>query len=369
MRKFRNIGLTAVVFLSLAIISCQPPGGAKEETPGTFGSTPVSVFVVKKQRIAEKLTFTGVIEAWKKINITPDIGGKISKIHVEEGDWVEKDQLLAELDTRAIRLQLEQANAALAVARANHKDAEKNLERLERLSREKAVSDQQFEKVKLAFEAAAAQLQQAQAAVNLAQHQVDVSIMEAPFRGVVASRNAEVGDVINPMMGGYSPTSGVMTIMDFSEVKIEIEVSQKDVVRIRKGQNALLRISAFPDRLFQGKISIVNQTADPMSKKFRVKVKAPNSEMILRPNTFGEVVIEVDVRPDALVIPQNALLENSFVYVAQGNKAVKKDVTVGLQNTLFLEILEGLDEGERVIVQGNYGLEDGVEIEVKEVMK
>jgi RND family efflux transporter MFP subunit len=299
----------------------------------------------------------------------PDIGGKIAKIHVEEGDWVNKGQLLAELDTRATRLQLEQAKAALAVAQANHKDAGRNLERLERLSREKAVSDQQFEKVKLGYEAAEAQLQQAQAAVNLAQHQVDVSIMNAPFRGVVASRNAEEGDMINPMMGGYTPASGVLIIMDFSQVKIEVEVSQQDVVRIRKGQNASLKISAFPDRLFLGKISVVNQTADPLSKKFGIEVIVSNPDLVLRPNTFGEVIVEVDVKPDALVIPQNALLQNSYVFVAQGDKAVRKEVTVGLQNTALLEILSGLEEGERVIVEGNYGLEDGMKIEVKEVVQ
>jgi len=104
--------------------------------------------------------------------------------------------LLAELDTRAIRLQLEQAEAVLAAARASLEDATRNRERMERLYQEKAVSDQQYEKAKLVFEAAQAQKDQAEAAVNLARHNLEVSLMKAPFDGVIASKNADEGDVI-----------------------------------------------------------------------------------------------------------------------------------------------------------------------------
>jgi RND family efflux transporter MFP subunit len=262
MRQIKLKSALIVLLLCLSLLTCQQQKseeGAQEES---LVAAPVKVFKVQRQMISEKLFYTGVIEAWKKINITPDIGGKISIIHVEEGDLVQKGQLLAEMDTRAIRLQLEQAEAALAVAEANRNDAQKNMERMERLRKEDAASEQQYDQIKLAFEAAEAQFKQAKAAVNLAGYNLDVSLMKAPFRGVVASRNAEVGDVINPMMGGFSATSGVLTLMDFSRVKIEVNVSHQDVVRIKKKQGAQLRVTAFPDKVFQGKVSIVNITAD-----------------------------------------------------------------------------------------------------------
>jgi len=362
-------GFVALIIL-LSFLSCRPPNeqeGAKEES---FGAASVKVFEVKKQRISEKLFYTGVIEAWKNINITPDVGGKIAKIHVEEGERVRKGQLLAELDTRAIRLQLEQAKAALAVAEANNKDAQRNMERMERLKSEKAVSDQQYEKVKLAYEAAEAQLQQARAALNLAEHNLDVSLMKAPFSGVVASRNAEVGDVINPMMGGFSPSSGVLTLMDFYKVKIEIDASHRDIVRIKKGQAAQLRVSAFPDKVFQGRVAIVNLTADPLTKKFKVEVGIDNPDLILRPNTFGEITLEVSSHEDALVIPQKAVLESKYIFLAgENNQAQRREVTLGLQNADLVEILNGLKEGDFVIVDGNYGLEDGAKIDIQEVIQ
>jgi RND family efflux transporter MFP subunit len=372
-KKMRQIKLKSaliVLLLCLSLLTCQQQKseeGAQEES---LVAAPVKVFKVQRQMISEKLFYTGVIEAWKKINITPDIGGKIAIIHVEEGDLVQKGQLLAEMDTRAIRLQLEQAEAALAVAEANRNDAQKNMERMERLRKEDAASEQQYDQIKLAFEAAEAQFKQAKAAVNLAGYNLDVSLMKAPFRGVVASRNAEVGDVINPMMGGFSATSGVLTLMDFSRVKIEVNVSHQDVVRIKKKQGAQLRVTAFPDKVFQGKVSIVNITADPMTKKFRIEVTIDNPGLVLRPNTFGEVILEVSTHENALVIPQKAILENKYVFrVKQNNTVERIDVLLGLQNADRIEVISGLSEGDLVVVEGNFGLEEGSEIEIKEVIE
>lgn len=348
-----------------SFFSCR--SAKKEEKPkeGLSGAPLVKVIPVSQQRISEKLYYTGALEAWQEINITPDIGGKVARIYVEEGQRVEKGQLLAELDTQATQLQLKQAEAGLAVAEANFKNALRNKERMDRLSAEKAVSDMQYEQVKLAYEAAKAQLEQAQAAVNLAHHTLDVSLMRAPFAGIVASKNAQVGDVINPMMGSFSPTSGVLTLVDFSRIKIIVEVSQSDIVRIKKGQQALLRSASLGSREFQGVVSVVNLAADPLSKKFRVEVTVKNPDLALRPGTFGEVVFEVSTSENALVVPQKAIIENKYVFIVRGNKAYKKEIVLGLRNKELIEIKEGLKAGEQVIVEGNYGLTDGIQIEIK----
>ncbi len=351
------------------MFNCKPPEEQETAVAQSFGTATVKVFKVKKQKISEKLFYTGLIEARKKIVINPDIGGKINKIYVEAGDRVKEGQVLAELDTRAIRLQLEQAQAQMAVAEASQRDARNNLERWERLRKESAVSDQQYEQVKLAFEAADSQLAQARAAVNLAKYSLDVSIMEAPFAGIIASKNAEVGDVINPMMGGFGAASGVMTLMDFSVIKIKIEVSQRDMTRIQKLQDAQLTIAAYPDEVFQGKVMVVNQAADALSKKFKIEVYIDNPKLQLKPNTFGDVALDVSSQTEALVIPQAAVLQNSYVYVAEGDKAVRREIRIGLQNADLLEVLEGLNEGDLVVIEGNFGLEEGAKLDVEEVIQ
>ena len=115
--------------------------------------------------------------------------------------------------------------------------------------------------------------------------------------------------------------------------------------------------------------TVVNLAADPLSKKFGVEVQVRNPDLELKPNTFGDVSLEVSSQENALVIPQQAVLENRFVYVAEGGKAVKREITIGLQDSLLLEVVRGLQEGELVVVEGNYGLDEGAEIEVKEVQQ
>jgi RND family efflux transporter MFP subunit len=356
------IALAAAALVVAA--SCKKPA-AKAAADETFGAAPVKVFKARRQKITEKITYTATLQAWTKINITPETGGKIARIYVQEGDRVVQGQLLAELETASIRLQLKQAQAGVAVAEASYADALRNKERMDRLIKEQAVSEQQREKVQLAYDAAAAQLEQARAGLNLSQHALDVSIMTAPFAGVVASKNAEVGDVINPMMAGFGGgAGGVLTLMDFSRVKTLVAVSSQDIGRIRKGQAALLRVPAVPGRDFAGVVRIVNLTADPLNKKFGVEAVFDNPEGLLRPGTFGDVVFELASHENALVVPQNAILENAYVFVVEGGKAVKRAVTVGLQNTTMIEILGGLADGDAVVAEGNYGLEEGAPVQV-----
>jgi RND family efflux transporter MFP subunit len=364
MRYLKSFALIAAAGLLALSSACRP--AAKGTPPGAaaVGAAPVKVFKVARRRISEKLIYTGTIEAWQRINIMPDVGGKIAKICVNEGDRVAKDQLLAEMDTAAIVLQLRQAEAAQAVARANLANARTNLDRMDRLAKEKAVSDQQHEQVKLGYDAAAAQLAQAEAAVNLAKHSLDVSIMKAPFGGVIASKNAEVGDVINPMMGSMSATSGVLTLVDFTRVKIAVDVSGTDILRVHKGQVALLGCPNLPGQTFKGAVSVVNLAADPATKKFRIEVAIDNPDLALRPGTFGEVTIEVSTREDALAVPQKAILDNKYVFIAQGGKAVRREVVLGLQNTTLVEVASGVAEGDQVIAEGNFGLEDGAAVDI-----
>jgi RND family efflux transporter MFP subunit len=374
--KLSQIRRNTVVAVALAAVAlfaasaCKKSASKTAAPVETFGAAPVKVFKVRRERITEKLTYTSTLEAWTKINITPETGGKIAVIHVQEGDRVAKGQLVAELETASIRLQFKQAEAGVAVAEASYADALRNKERMDRLIKESAVSEMQREKIQLAFDAASAQLEQARAGLNMAQHALDVSLMRAPFAGVIATKNAEVGDVINPMMGGFGGgAGGVLTLMDYSKVKIDVAVSSEDIGRIRRGQEAVLRVNSFPGREFRGVVRVVNLTADPQSKKFGVEVAVDNPDGLLRPGTFGDIVFEIESHDNALVVPQSAVLENTYVFVVEGGKAVRKNVKLGLQNTAMLEVLNGLAEGDAVIVDGNYGLEEGAAVQVLEEVK
>lgn len=362
--------VAAIILIALAASSlpaCKPSveKAADPSSEAAAAATAVTVVPAARQTISEKLTYTGTLEAWRKIAIAPEAGGKIARIPVEEGQRVAAGQLLAELDTETIRLQLAQAEAGLAVAEANLQNALRNKERMDRLVAQKAVSDQQYEQAKLGFDAAKAQAAQASAGVNMARRALETSTMKAPWAGLVASKNAQVGDVVNPMMGGYGASAGVVTLVDDSRIKVVVEVTPGDVGRLQKGRPAALRVNNGETADHAGTISVINSTADPLARKFRVEVDVPNPGWKLRPGVFATVLFDVRSHENALAVPQNAVLGGTHVFVAENGKAVKRAVSLGLKNTTMIEILDGLKEGDLVIVEGNFGLIEGTPVEVK----
>jgi RND family efflux transporter MFP subunit len=126
-----------------------------------------------------------------------------------------------------------------------------------------------------------------------------------------------------------------------------------------------LRTPSMPGKDFSGEVTITNLTADEATKKFRVETVFDNPGLDLRPGTFGDVMIEVKSHEGVLAVPQRAILDNRYVYVVRDGRSVKRDVTLGLQSSDWVEILSGLEEGEPVIVDGNFGLEEGASVRIE----
>ena len=364
-RKQIPVGLTALVAVGVlvGVAGCGSRSG--DQNGRASAATWVRVVPVAVKTIEKTLTHTGQVEAWRVANVGPEVGGRIARIYVNQGDWVNKGQVLAELDTRSMRLQKEQAEAAVAVAKANLETAQRTWERISRLHEQGMVTDQDYEKAQLGLKSARAQLQQALAALHLAEYQLDVSIMKAPFDGVVTGKWHEEGDVINPMMGLAGRGSGVLTVVDPTRVKVTIQVPPSEVGLVRKGQKAYLEVATSPGRRFYGEVAWVNPGADPTSKTFSVQVVCKNPGLAIKPGVFADVTVVVEEHPDAVVVPRIAVLGDSVVFVAEKNVARKRRVRVGLKNKHEVEILDGLRPGEAVIVEGNYGLTDGTPLVVQ----
>ena len=246
---------------------------------------------------------------------------------------------------------------------------------MDRLIKENAVSDQQYEQVKLAYDAAKAQLEQAQAGRQPGPARPEhLAVMKAPWAGIIASKNAEVGDVINPMMGGFGAAAGVLTLMDYSRIKIVVDVSAADIARIRKGQPApSSAVGDRPGREFRGDgHASSTSTADPLTKKFRVEVAVDNPDAVLRP---GHVRRPSSSRSSPMRTPwPSPRRPSSRTRTSSSSKAAKpssSEVTLGLQNTTMIEVLSGLAEGDLVIVEGNFGLTTAPPVEIRrgEAMK
>jgi RND family efflux transporter MFP subunit len=174
------------------------------------------------------------------------------------------------------------------------------------------------------------------------------------------------GEYINPAMGGMGPGGGsVVTLMDLSEVKIEVQVSERDVGKIRVGQDARVTVDAYPGKMFRGNVSNVHPAAHPMSRTFKVEIAVVNPDLILKAGTDAGVKLSIEVRQGALLVPEKSVLEQAgacFLFVAEGDTARRREVKTGLRGEGLVEIIEGVREGETVIGEGNYGLKDGAKV-------
>ena len=367
MRKRIWIGIVALSLLSAGLfVGCGKDDEAGESQVKSAAATPVQVVQVVRGDISALLSYTGSIKPWREINVVPDIPGKVAKIYVREGDRAKPDQVLAELDTRTAQLQSEQAEAGLAVARANFSSASKDWERTRELHEKGTISPQQVEKAQLGYEAAKAQLQQAKSGLKLARHQLEVSVMKAPFGGIITGKNMNEGEYINPAMGGMGPGGGsVVTLMDLSKVKIEVQASERELGKIRVGQDARVTVDAYPGKMFFGNVSNVHPAAHPISRTFKVEIAVVNPDLILKAGTDAGVKLSIEVHKGVLLVPEKSVLEQAgacFLFVADGDIARRRGVKTGLRSEGLVEIIEGVREGEKVIGEGNYGLKDGAKI-------
>lgn len=357
----KRISLIAVLAGSIILTSCGSDTSGGAGAAGTRQPTSVKAYQAVRQDLSRTLTYSGTVEPIGVASISPDMPGKIQSLMVDIGEPVLKGQQLAVMDNTTLTYQLDQARAALAVARANKADTEKNWQRNQNLYGEGAISEQQYEKARLGDQAAEAQLKQAEANLNLLDHQYSRTFLRSPFKGVVTQRGFEEGDLVNPAMG----RPPIYTVMDITAVTVGLQVPHNEIDFIYKDQAATLEIATTSRRTYPGQVNIVNIAADAGSKTFYVETLFSNTDGSLRPGTFGDVHVEVERRESVLVVPRTALLDGNIVFIIQDGKAYRTRVELGLITPDWVEIITGLSEHDTVIIEGGYTLADSSDVQIQ----
>jgi len=250
-----------------------------------------------------------------------------------------------------------QARAAMAVAQTAYQNAKLNAERMKKMLDNKAISAMQYENTQLALDAADTQAKSARANLDLVDYTAKNAYMKAPFAGIIAAKNMEEGDMINPMMGmGQS----ILTLMDLSKVKVTVDAPAEEIEKIRIGQKCLVRISSRADETFTGEVYSKNLAADPLSKTFKVEIKIDNPEMKIKAGVYADISIETIRRDGIFMLPLTALLAgDKEVMINENGIARKRAITMGLKNGTRFEVVSGVRPDELVIVEGSYDLKDG----------
>lgn len=346
-------------------------------------SDPVAVetATVARGLVAETVTNTraGTIKACQRARLAPPSGGQIAKLPVKKGDRVQAGQVLLELWNDDVRAQLTLAERDVVASRARADEAcvaaavsKRESERLTSLVARSLVAIDTAERAKgqadsseAACRAATQNIQVAQARIQQAKASMERTLLRAPFAGIVAEINGEIGEFVTPSPVGI-PTPPAVDVVDTSCIYVAAPIDEVDAPRIREGMQARVSLDAFRDRIFAARVRRVAPYVLDVEKQARtVEIEAELQDIAdttLLPGYSADVEVILQERPDVLRIPTRALIDGKrvFVYDPDAERLRAKEVQTGLRNWEYVEITGGLNEGERVVTTvDREGLVDG----------
>lgn len=349
---FILIILAMIIWLGGFLTKKEKPGEITKEAKVVSGITIGS---------AEKLSeipsaYTGQIVADKRVEVSTRIMGKVMEVFVKEGDVVRPGQLLVSIDAQdikaqadAIQQQVVQAEQALRSAMANYESVKKTFERYSALLKEGAITQQEFDQVKAQFESAQAQVEQAKAGIKAAQSQkqavlsnIKYANITSPVSGYVVQKGVDAGDIAVP---GH-----LLLVVEAPPYLFEAFLPERFVDKIKIGQEYEVNVGG---KIVKGKIVEVSPALDPATRTFRVKVRLEETEGI-KSGMYASILIPEKV--DVILIPESAVVRRfdfTGVWIVKPDNTLElRFVKLGEKRGDKIEVLSGLKEGERIVIQG-----------------
>jgi RND family efflux transporter MFP subunit len=363
--KKKIIFTIVAVVLVLALLGGVLRGVAlrKAQTTAEQNTTkivPVETALVARGSIETSTKVTGQLAPKQEVQVTSKTGGKILGLYAESGDWVSKGSTLLQLEGVEVGLQVEQARNSLESTRTTYENMLKNKERMDSLYKEGIISQKDWEDFNLQVKNLESQIRQLEISLALAETQVDNLRVEAPISGVITSVSVEEGNFL-------SPGVPFMTLANLDEIYVEAAVSEALVNKFKPGDKVKVVVQALDKAEFTGVVETVDLVPN-QAKLYPVKILLTNKDNRLKPGMFAEVQLRNEYRENIIAVPVEAVIDNrseQFVFVVEEGKAVKKPVKLGLTDGKMVEILEGLNEGEELIVVGQNYLADQDAVEVR----
>ncbi|HEY5533539.1 MAG TPA: efflux RND transporter periplasmic adaptor subunit [Ignavibacteria bacterium] len=416
-RKSKKILWIGIIVIILLIIIAVVISGKKEKL------IDVQTEKVSKQNIIQVVTATGKIQSETKINISAEVSGEIIALPFKEGDDVKKGDLLVRIKPDAYFPQLKQQDAAIKVQESNLKAQEVTLQKyLLELNRTKELfnkdlaSQSDLDNAQNAYDlnlaqmnTTRAQINQQRASLSSVQYDISKTTINAPISGTVTQLNNELGEKV--LGTSFNIGSQIMTISDLANMECQVEVGESDVTLIKLGDTARVQIDAFPNRIFNGYVYEIANTAQSKATgtqeevvNFIVKIRIIDKNVELRPGMSCTVDIEVQKKNDVIAVPIQSVTtreemqievkdetkdENlirageeksnkkmkpkEVVFVIENGIAKKKEVKTGISNDTYIELVEGLSEGAEVVKGSfkaiNKDLEDNSKVKVDNKQK
>ncbi len=362
----------------------------------------VTVEKVEKHDLASTVSASGEIKPKKNVNISAQVPGRIIKIGVEEGQRVKAGDFLMKLDSTQYEANADRDRALIHLyrtelikAKARLRKDESFYKRQKKLYEEQLLSKEQLEEAKTLYEISIAQQQsiryqidQAQASLQSSMDNLRKTAYNSPIDGIITSLRVEEGEIA--MIGTMNnPGTVLMTIADLSVMEVEVEVDETDVIGIKIGHHAEVRIDALPDQTVDGKVTEIGSsalqklTSSQESKDFKVIITLESPPENLKPGLSASADITTAEKKDVLAVPISALVlrekeeeekkkneeQEEGVYIVENSRVIFYPVEKGIMGEMMIEIISGLEEGKEIVV-GPYSalrqLKDEILIKVEE---
>ena len=310
---------------------------------------------------ASVLDASGYVTARMQATVSSKITGKVLEVFIEEGMFVEKGQILAQLDDSSVQAELNFAKTQL-------KEAQRVFNRTSELRKDNLASQ-------ASLDAAESQVDGLKARLDISKQIVADMQIRAPFSGVVINKAAQPGEMISPVSagGGFTRT-GIGTIVDMSSLEVEVDVNESYINRVQPGQPAITNLNAYPNWDISSEVIAIIPTADRNKATVKVRIGLLEKDARVLPDMGAKVsflkdqIIEAPEKLEGVMIPSSSLVKEgnlSYVFVIQNGLIRKTKVTVGSLSSNFSRITNGIEVGDNVVTDPNNELQNGQEVLIK----
>lgn len=360
MGRSANIFLCSVIISSLVgAVACQ-----KKDTK----TLEEKVFNVQTQDVVQKplkpfIESIGTLNPFEEVTVSAEIEGVIRSVKVEEGSQVSKGMLLAAIDDSDYSLEVKRADAVFKQAEATLENTKLEFKRKDVLYKEELVTKQQYDDVTTRLSLAEAEVERAKASLSLARLKLSKTKITSPLACVIKEKRVSAGDFVR----NGTP---LFIIIQPNPLKLRFTVPEKDVGRLRVNQEVMLRVDGFAEAEFKGRVNIVFPNVEEKTRTLQVEALVPNNNGLLKPGLFAKVILYTAGERDTIVVPVTALLyegEKVRVFVTEGDRAKERVVKLGSKYGEFMEIIEGIKTGEKVVFMGQQNLSEGAKVSIQQI--
>lgn len=314
--------------------------------PQIMAALPVKAAQAKREAVAAKVEAVGDLLAGESVVLRPEIVGRIAAIRFEEGHKVRAGEVLVELNA-------EEQRSALAQSQSSVQVEQQSFQRIRDVRAKNLVSQQQYDE-------ALARLQNAQALLERDRVRLSRTVLQAPFDGIIGLRQVSLGDYV-------SPGQALVNLESVDPIKLDFKLPEKYAGKVAKGLKLQVTVDAWPGRVFSGEIQAVDPRLDEATRTVKARARLANADLALKPGMFAHVVLDLGKERPALFVPEQAVEakgSKAMLYRIIDGKAVLATVKTGERRPGFVEIAEGLGDGDWVVTDGQLKLRDGMPVSI-----